>query len=352
VRSHASVLTRLSRGEFVLWPALSVGCAVVAASLLVGGHRGDVRVDVAMVSMAAFLFGLLLAFTVVRTRERLARVQDLVAKGNSALLSVHQMMAVFDVPKRIHVRELVDRHLIEQIDYRLTDNYRAAGSLAQLISAIYALDPCDRQEEAIYKELVGLCSTMNGERSLIEAAVGQALSPLEWSGLLLLLLVLLSLLAIIPGGTVAGAAVVGVLSGALITLIILLRRLDLLRWHERVSIWEPTSRLFRSMGRYPYVPREVILQGRYQPNGIVRVVDYPDPYPVRSTKIVTVEDFGGDDTAVASQGRPQPDPRHAATAAGGVMAQPDPRHAAAPATPAPSSPDGWGASTSGQAILG
>jgi len=34
-----------------------------------------------MAGMAAFLFGVLLAFTIVRTRERLALVQDLVAKG-------------------------------------------------------------------------------------------------------------------------------------------------------------------------------------------------------------------------------------------------------------------------------
>ena len=44
------------------------------------------------------------------------------------------------------------------------------------------------------------------------------------------------------------------MAGALVTLIVLLRKLDLLRWHEKVTIWEPTTRLFRSMGRDPYVP--------------------------------------------------------------------------------------------------
>ena len=48
------------------------------------------------------------------------------------------------------------------------------------------------------------------------------------------------------------------MAGTLVTLIILLRKLDRLRWHERTSIWEPTARLFRSMGLDPYVPREVI----------------------------------------------------------------------------------------------
>ena len=53
-----------------------------------------------MASMAAFLFGVLLAFTIVRTRERLALVQNLVAKGNAALFSIHQMMAVFGEEER------------------------------------------------------------------------------------------------------------------------------------------------------------------------------------------------------------------------------------------------------------
>src|SRR6202020_2051876 len=101
------------------------------------------------------------------------------------------------------------------------------------------------------------------------------------------------LIAVLPGGTVLGALVAGTLAATLVTLMILLRKLDLLRWHEKVTIWEPTTRLFRSMERDPYVPREVIDSGRYQPAGRVRVVDYPDPYPVRSTRIVTVEVLDG-----------------------------------------------------------
>jgi hypothetical protein len=83
------------------------------------------RVDVAMASMAAFPFGVLLAFTIVRTRERLALVQDLVAKGNSLLFSIHQMMSVFGEEDRRRVRELVDGHLTDQIDYRLVDHHLA-----------------------------------------------------------------------------------------------------------------------------------------------------------------------------------------------------------------------------------
>ncbi|MGO8824766.1 MAG: hypothetical protein ACLQU9_05950 [Acidimicrobiales bacterium] len=283
-----SVVASVTGGDVIVWPAVLAAVLVGIASYLVGPDRGDIRVDVAMASMAAFLFGVLLAFTIVRTRERLALVQNLVAKGNSSLFSIHQMLAVFGDEDRRRVRDLVDRHLTDQIDYRLVDYHLATPSFLALTQAVYALDPDGPQEEAVYKELVALCVDMSADRSLIEATTGQALSAIEWSGLLLLLLLLVGLIAVLPGGTVLGALVVGVLAGTLVTFMILLRKLDRLRWHERVTIWEPTARLFRNMGRQPYVPREVIEGGRFLPTGLVRVVDYPDPYPMRSTKIVRV----------------------------------------------------------------
>ena len=282
----------LANGDAVVWPAVLSGLAVVVASFLIGSSRGDVRVDVAMASMAAFLFGVLLAFTIVRTRERLALVQDLVARDNSALFSIHQLVAVFGEEEREHIRELVDEHLTDQIDYRLVDYHMAAASNQRLVDAVYALEPQGPQQESVYKELVALGINMTADRANIEAATGQALSPIEWTGLLLLLLLLVALIAVLPGGTVLGAIVAGVLAGTLVTFMVLLRKLDRLRWHEVVTIWEPTTRLFRKMGYDPYVPRDVIESGRYRPTGRVRVVEYPDPYPMRASKIVKVEELG------------------------------------------------------------
>jgi hypothetical protein len=292
MRSLRNLWTSIFHGQIVIWPAALSGLLVALAASFIGPDRGDVRVDVALASMAAFLFGILLAFTIVRTRERLTRVQDLVAKGNAALFSIHQAVAVFGDSDRRRIRDLIDRHLTDQIDYRLVDYHNASASYLELVDSMYALDPTTKQEDDVYKELVKLGIEMGSYRALIEAAVGQAMSPLEWSGLSLLLLLLLGLIAVLPGGTALGSLAAGVLAGTLVTLMLLLRKLDLLRWHERVTIWEPTTRLFRNMGRDPYVPREVIENGRYRPTGRTRVVDYPDPYPLRTTKVVTLEDLG------------------------------------------------------------
>ena len=189
------------RGEVALWPAVTVGAVVTAVALIVGSRRGDVRVDIAMASMAAFLFGVLLAFTIVRTRERLVLVQDLVAKSDAALLTLHDAVAVFDDSNRDEIRDLIDIHLTDQIDYRLVDYYRASSSFRVLITCVLGLRPSNPEQDAVYKELVARCFVLDNDRSLIEAASGQAMSQLEWTGLLLLLAVLLGLLAVLPGGT-------------------------------------------------------------------------------------------------------------------------------------------------------
>lgn len=285
--------TAFVNGDQVVVPAVLAGVIVAVVSYTIGSHRGDVQVDVAMVSMAAFLFGVLLAFTIVRMRDRLASVQELVAKGNSALFSVHQLTAVFHPDDCERIRALVDAHLVDQIDYRLVDYHRATASYLELGNAVRSLNPTTPQQQAVYRELVEMSVDMDTYRALIEAVTGQEMSALEWTALMLLLLVLLSLFSVLPGGTVLGALVVGTLATSLATLMILLRKLDVLRWHERVTIWEPTTRLFRSMGLDPYVPRLVIESERYLPVGRIRVVDYPDPYPDRSRKVVTIEEHDG-----------------------------------------------------------
>src|SRR3984957_13273458 len=146
----------IGHGDLVVLPAVLSGLIVAVVSYFVGPKRGDIRVDIALASMAAFLFGALLAFTIVRTLERLALVHDLVAKSNASLLSLYQMMAVFGESDRFRIRALIDHHLTDQIDYRLVDHHLATPSYVELVDAVYALSPGARQEEVVYKELVQL----------------------------------------------------------------------------------------------------------------------------------------------------------------------------------------------------
>jgi hypothetical protein len=303
LRSLKGTAWTVLHGEVIMWPAVVAGAAAAAASYVIGSIHLNLSVEVALASMTTFLFGVLLAFTIARTRERLTVIRELMARGNSSLQSIHQLMEVFPDPIRTDVRALVDAQLTSQIDFRLADNHLSAPAHEALAAAIYGIDPTTRQEEVIYKKIVELCIQMGAERAIIDTTTGQSLMPVEWIGMLLLLAMIVGLITVMPGGTIWGALVAGILTGTLVTLLIVLRQLDRLVWHEQASIWEPTSRLFRSMGLDPYVPRLVIDSGRYLPSGRVRVVDYPDPYPDRTRKVVTVADFGDGPAAATRRSR-------------------------------------------------
>jgi hypothetical protein len=280
-------------GEVIVVPAVLTGAAVaVVASPLNVSHQ-DIDTAQALGAMVTFLFGVLLAFSIARARERLSAVQDLVTCGNSSLLTMDRLLVVFGSDAHGRIRHLIDDQLTGQIDYKLIDNHLSSGAHFTLNETVVQLVPETRQEEVVYKKLIDLCDEMDTNRSLIESTTGQSLSGIEWAGNLLLLFLLLVILTILPKGSPLGSAAAGFMAATLVTLIVLLRKLDRMRWHERVAIWEPTARLFRSMGLDPYVPREVIDSGRFRPSGRVRVVDYPDPYPDRSNKHITVMDLDG-----------------------------------------------------------
>jgi hypothetical protein len=309
VRSPISARSLLN-GEAVLWPSLAVGVIVGAVSFALGPTGGRLAVYVALASMATFLFGVLLAFTIARARERLQLLQDTISRNNAALLSIQQMVMVFPEEDQVRIRRLIDGQLTSEIDYRLVDHHLSTPAHLALANAIYSLKPQNEAQVGVYRELLRLCIEVGSNRAIIESITGQSLSALEWSALIILLLLLIALIAAIPGGTPFGALAAGVMAGTLTTLMILLRKLDQLRWHERVAIWEPATRLFRRMNLDPYVPRHVIDAGRYRPTGRIRAVDYPDPYPERSTKIVTVEfrDAAGELSTGASSPDLNPEP--------------------------------------------
>lgn len=294
MRRLRSYLQRIHQGDHVTGPVWFVGITVGVVSLLAGAAIRRLGIGIGLVaalaSVATFLFGVLLAFTIDRTRLRLALVHDLIRRTDAGLLSIHGLVDAFPADAET-IRDGIDRLYVEQVDYRLAECHLAQPAYLAFARAVYALEPTTPRQEISYYHLLQQTTLIGEHRALMESAVGQALSPLEWSGLLALFALLLALVTLLPGGEVIGSIAAGILAGVLTSLIVLLRKLDRLRWHERTSIWEPQARLMRSMGRDPYVPRHVIEAGRFHPTGRTRVVVYPDPYPVMANKVVTVEEL-------------------------------------------------------------
>lgn len=294
MRGLRTLWRRIVLAEVVAGPAITVGLLVAGSSFVVGAPlEADgltLGLLAALATVATFLFGVLLAFSIERMRVRLSTVHDLIRRGDANLLAIHQLVEVFP-DRRDEIRTRIDAQLVAQIDYCLDEFTRSSTTFLALSGSVIALEPRTPQQETACYHLLQQTNDMSMSRALMEAAIGQSMSRLEWTSLILLLGVMLSIIVELPRGSVIAAIVAGVLAATLVTLMMLLRKLDRLLWHERASIWEPQSRLFRHLGLLPYVPRRVIDAGRFVPTGRVRVVDYVSPYPDMSQKIVTETDF-------------------------------------------------------------
>lgn len=194
-----SIALSVFNGESTLWPSLTVGIVVGLVSSTLGTTGAELGVYVALASMATFLFGVLLAFTIARARERLQLLQDTLSRNNAALLTIHQVIVVFPEEDRERIRALIDAKLTSEIDYPLVDAHLATPAHLALTEAIYTLEPQDQEQIGVYRELLKICTDVGSNRSIVESITGQSLSALEWSGLILLLVLLIGLIAVIPG---------------------------------------------------------------------------------------------------------------------------------------------------------
>lgn len=244
-----------------------------------------------LLGVAYFVFGILVAFAIDNARSGLSRVNELLKASDADLVSIYQLSASFGPGVQSQVREVIDRHLHDQIDFRLTDFDKSTPSFLALFTCVRELEPTSTQQEIAYDHLLGICTVASERRKQLEALVRQRVSPVEWVTLLALLAALWGLMLAANGGPIISGVLGGVLVAALAGLLVLLRHLDDFRWQEGEAIWTPLHNLFLSLDLLPYYPLITVQSGRLDPpTGQVRLVDYPHPYTDMSDKTIEVVD--------------------------------------------------------------
>lgn len=240
-----------------------------------------------LLGVAYFVFGLFAAFAIENARNGLARVNELLKAGDADLVSIYKLSAAFSPEVQATVRRALDRHLQDQIDYRLVDFDRSNPSFLDLFDAVRRLDPKSAAQGIAYDHLLGVLVAASERRKQLEALVRQRVSPVEWVTLLSLLGALWGLMFAANGGPWVSSVLGGVLVASLAGIMVVLHHLDEFRWQEGTAIWKPLHTLFLSLDLLPYYPRAAVQSGRVDPDtGRLRVVDYPNRYPDVSGKRV------------------------------------------------------------------
>lgn len=251
----------------------------VAVSALVDAPSVEAP-HLTLLGLAYFVFGLFGAFALQSARSKLQRVNELLKAGDADLISVYQLAASFGSRARDELRGAIDRHLQDQIDFRLADFDRSTASFLALFGRVRRLEPGSTAQEIAYDHLLAVLIAAGERRKQVEALVRQRVSSVEWVALLAILGALWGLMLASGGEPLGTDVLAGVVVASLVGLMVILRHLDTLRWQEADAIWSPLHTLFLSLELLPYYPRVVVQSGRVDPpSGPIRLADYPHPYP-------------------------------------------------------------------------
>lgn len=240
-----------------------------------------------LLGVAYFAFGLYSAFAIDSARGRMARVNELLKAGDADMLALYRLAGSFGTDAQSTVRDHLDRHIQDQIDFRLVHFGASTGSYLELFDAVRTLEPHTPAQQSAYDHLLGVLVAAGERRKQIEALVRQRVSTVEWTTLLVLLGTLWALMLTGSGTAPLLTLLGGALMASLAGMLMLLRHLDCFRWQEESAIWAPLHTLFLSLDLVPYYPRQVVEHRRARPEpGMLRLADYPHPYPDMDGKVV------------------------------------------------------------------
>ncbi len=258
-------------------------------ALITKGH-GFTDYDFTLITVAAFIFGIFIGFTIINNLDKLNKVNELLKTHDANFLLLYKLVQQYDKTIVDKFRELIDKHMMDELDYRLADFQYSAPSFYKLYDFLADLEPKTEKQSIIYHKIMDTLGETAEARQQVEVITKKKISQYEWFSIFALFTFVCVLILRINEGTVFTALLSSALVTPLLVLILVLQTFNNLRWQEATQIWEPLHHLFLSLDLLPYYPDVVIKSGRFTPPGPgkIRVANYPHPYPDMTGREITI----------------------------------------------------------------
>ena len=241
-------------------------------------------------SVASFLFGIFIAFSIANAHGRLQKISEPLKDHDALLLSLFTLSS--QLPRKIHesIQKLIDTYLIAQLDFYLTDFRMTQKDFQNLIDYTLSFETKNEPEQIIEEKFIDLIPDAIRQRKQVESLIQQPLTKLEWVTTVALLSIILACLFFLNNGSLIGIFSTFLMSVVAVLLLVILWNLDSLKWKEQSWVWGEISELFENIGCIPYYPDNIFLKLRQKSvtkkSAVVRVAEYPNHYPDMKGKII------------------------------------------------------------------
>ena len=214
-----------------------------------------------VLSIATFVFAIILGFMMSDRYNRLNDIRDSFRKMDSSFLFIYQSMKFFGKTKKKKCRELIDAYLVAQFDYKLEDFDRATPALFELQDYVSKLTARTNAQRVHYDHLIYRLESLIDLDRGVTYKIRARMSLNEWGSLYLLAGVIWFGFLMVNAGSALMLVLMPILATTLMLLLQFVHELDKLTWQSRDWIWEPNARLFYDLDLLPYYPAPLLRTG-------------------------------------------------------------------------------------------
>lgn len=262
--------------------------AAVYFKLTNEGNFDNQLIDTAR-TISSFIFGVLFAYYLDSSNEKHKLIVSNLRKDDALMISIHQQVKYFDENTQLEIVKRMDSYLQAQIDFVLSDYYLSGKEFMKLYTFIQDIEVTNPKEKEAREKILSLLDTSLEVRKNVEANAYNKITSGEWITLFIFALIILLTTIGLYNGSPESIVVTVLLSFGIIILLVLLDKIDNLRWRQDEYIWLPLTLLFRDLDLLPYFPINIIKHRRIKDvKGKIRVAIYPNEYPDRTQKTIEI----------------------------------------------------------------
>lgn len=238
-------------------------------------------------SVATFLFGLFLAFTISDRHARIEKLRESDSAERSAIADIVYLTGIFSKGLQRRITNLFDEYLQATLDYMIEDYDKTELEFNEIAKQIAAVEPKTQKEFELYKELLRQISAIGTAREKAITTIDDRLEFSEWLNFIILTGVIIVSTRFIYTGTAISAVLLFALNLLILLFLMFLYDLDKLSYKEEIRLFEPYERTFEAIGKPRYYPEDLIKSKRVAPpKEAYRIGVFPRKYPdMRGKKI-------------------------------------------------------------------
>lgn len=232
-----------------------------------------------ILTVVAFLFGIIAGFYIVVTTTDYNSVKNILATETAGWISLHQNVLIYDKQVADKLSSLIDMYVRHTFDFEIIDYVKSTNNEFEVIKKLIRELPLKENLSSIYEKIRDIMDNVIVSRQQLTVLGGKTLSLFQWAILLALAIIFIFSLYGLRTGELFFDVVTVAISSSIVLVLLLIRDLDLYIWNEKTFGYDIFENVLKSIGQLPYYPAESLKAGRVHPSEkeyrIGTYIDFP-----------------------------------------------------------------------------